>query len=470
MKRRTFLKGMGAIGVTALAAGTGFLATRPGIDLAPGKSRARSITGDTDLPHSTEVVIIGGGFVGVNAALTLAERGIPVVLCEKGVVAGEASGRSMGFMNGQLADAAKTPMISRSKQLWAGMNARTGTDSSFRPTGAVLELSEEQITDAEQWIKTQSAFPEFDYRIVTGRALEKLLPGNMNLPHAALFSPSDGSVDASLAVPALAEVARARGAKIIQNCAVREIEFSGGAISGVVTENGRIACRNVIVAGGYWSPLLLSGMGLDLPQIDVYLSQYALSKLDGPEMPYQSAKYGIRRQTDGSYTFGVFDVMLPIEPDLIKHAMLLRQGAEAFGSMAHLGMSPAEFWDQMMRDPHALPSPYEKRRILNPEVRTIPMDKALNALSADYPEFRNVKVMEKWAGVISTTPDNMPFISDVPGRTGLLIGSGLEAGLSWGPAVGEALADLAMGRTTKFDLKNYRFNRFSDGSPMVFRH
>lgn len=470
MRRRTFLMGMGAAGITALASGTGYLTSRPGNDLIPGKSRARMIIGDEVLPKSTEVVIIGGGFVGVNAAMTLADRGIPVVLCEKGVVAGEASGRSMGFMNGQFADVAKTPMISRSKHLWAGMNERLGADSSFRPTGAVLSLSEEQVADAEQWIKSQSSFPEFDYQVVTGSALQKLLPGNQNLPHAALFSPSDGSVDAALAVPAIAEVARARGAKIMQNCAVREIEFSGGAVSGVVTEKGRIACRSVIVAGGYWSPLLLSSLNLDVPQIDVYLSQYALSALAGPQMPYQSSRYGVRRQIDGSYTFGVFDVMLPIEPSLFKHATLLRQGAEAFGAMAHIGLSVEDFWDRLRQDPRSIPSPFEKRRILNPEVRSRPMDEALASLRADYPAFNSAQVTEKWAGVISTTPDNMPFISSLDQRSGLLIGSGLEAGLSWGPAVGEALADLATGQSAKFDLTNYRFNRFTDGSPLIFRH
>ncbi len=50
------------------------------------------------LPKSTQVVIIGGGIVGVSAALTLAERNIPVVLIEKGHVAGEQSSRNLGWI------------------------------------------------------------------------------------------------------------------------------------------------------------------------------------------------------------------------------------------------------------------------------------------------------------------------------------------------------------------------------------
>ena len=53
------------------------------------------------LPHSTEVLIIGGGIIGVSAALTLAERGIPVVLCEKGEIGAEQSSRNWGWCRQQ---------------------------------------------------------------------------------------------------------------------------------------------------------------------------------------------------------------------------------------------------------------------------------------------------------------------------------------------------------------------------------
>lgn len=375
----------------------------------------------------------------------------------------------MGFMNGQFADPVKTPMISRSKALWAGMNERLGIESGFRPTGAIMALVEEQVPDAESWIASQSEHPEFDYRLVSGAELKAMLPDNQNPPKIALFSPSDGSVDPALAAPAIAEVARSKGAKILQNCAVREIEFSGGKVSGVITEKGRIACNSVIVAGGYWTPLFMSAMDIRLPQVDVYLTQWVLSGVTAPDMTYQSLSYGVRKQVDGNYSFGMFNVILPIEPSLIRNAHMLRQGAEVFGSIATLGLSFGDFWDQLTRSPSTVPSPFEECRILMPALRNRPLEDALVTLKADYPAFETATVSEKWAGVISTTPDNMPYISPVTSRPGLVVGSGMEAGLSWGPAVGEALADIATGATPKFDLFNYRHDRFSDGSPLIFR-
>ena len=44
-----------------------------------------------------DFIIIGGGIIGVATALELAERGVPVVLLEKGIIAGEQSSRNWGW-------------------------------------------------------------------------------------------------------------------------------------------------------------------------------------------------------------------------------------------------------------------------------------------------------------------------------------------------------------------------------------
>ena len=56
-----------------------------------------SVQSDEELPDSAEVVVIGGGIIGASTALELAERGVDVVLCEKGHIAGEQSSRNWGW-------------------------------------------------------------------------------------------------------------------------------------------------------------------------------------------------------------------------------------------------------------------------------------------------------------------------------------------------------------------------------------
>ena len=72
---------------------------------------------DRSLPRSAEVVIVGGGIVGSCAALALAERKISVVLCEKGVIAGEQSGRNWGWCRKQGRDLRELPLMLESMRI-----------------------------------------------------------------------------------------------------------------------------------------------------------------------------------------------------------------------------------------------------------------------------------------------------------------------------------------------------------------
>ena len=84
------------------------------------------------------------------------------------------------------------------------------------------------------------------------------------------------------------------------------------------------------------------------------------------------------------------------------------------------------------------------------------------------PWLHEAGVAELWAGMIDVTPDAVPYICEAPALPGLIIGTGMSGhGFGIGPAVGRILADLATGRSPGFDLSRFRFQRFTDGSPVV---
>jgi glycine/D-amino acid oxidase-like deaminating enzyme len=86
------------------------------------------------------------------------------------------------------------------------------------------------------------------------------------------------------------------------------------------------------------------------------------------------------------------------------------------------------------------------------------------AIGAAIPSFRDVPVAQSWAGMIDTTPDAIPVISSVESMSGLIVGTGFSGhGFGIGPATGEMLADLAMGRKPASDPYPFRFSRFTDG-------
>src|SRR5580658_9882883 len=74
------------------------------------------------LPARADVVIIGGGIVGVSAALYLAKKGVSVALCEKGRIAGEQSSRNWGWCRTMGRDEAELPLAIESLRLWERMN------------------------------------------------------------------------------------------------------------------------------------------------------------------------------------------------------------------------------------------------------------------------------------------------------------------------------------------------------------
>ena len=76
------------------------------------------------LPRSAAVVIIGGGIVGCSAAYFLANAGVSVLLCEKGRIAGEQSGRNWGWVRQQGRSPVELPMMMRSLRIWQRTRAR----------------------------------------------------------------------------------------------------------------------------------------------------------------------------------------------------------------------------------------------------------------------------------------------------------------------------------------------------------
>lgn len=468
----------GGMAVAGLAvAGVGVLASRRGGALLPGKSRARPVAGDERLPAAVDVVVVGGGNIGCMTALTLAERGIKVALCEKGVVAGEASGRSLGYVDSLFLDPVKMEIVARSKALWPGMNDRLGADTGYRRTGvAALFQDDEALGQAGGWLEGVRGMPGEDARMLSSAEVAALAKGASTRFAGGLYSPSDAVAEPQLAASAMADQIRKLGGTVHQNCAVRGVETAAGRISGVVTEKGVIACSAVVVAGGVWSPVLARSLGLDLPQFMAFgtVARTVPVRGDAPDtsLVLTQSTCVMRRNLAGGIDFCKGTGVAPITPSTIANAWRLKPAIENMLGQLEPVFNLKTFLSQW-RIPSSWaldgPSPFERNRILMPETRDDLVDGMKSVLAETFPGTADAPVVERWAGALMSTTDNMPVISAVQGHPGLYIGSGFYYGLTMAPAAGEALADLVMGNKPKIDLNLYRFSRFSDGSPTVFR-
>src|ERR1700681_22259 len=241
-----------------------------------------SIISDEVMPAATGVVVIGGGIIGTFAALTLAGRGIPVVLCEKGYIACENSSRNWGWCRQAGRDVREMPLIVQSLGLWRGMNHLTNSDTGFRECG-VLYVGESETDEARFAAWADMAKPyDIGTRIVRGAELAALMPGATRTYACGLHVPTDGCAEPQRAAPAIARAAQRKGAIILAHCAVRGIERTGGRAAGVITERGRIACDAVVLAGGAWSSLFCANLGIRLPQLKVLSSVMRTAPIAGP--------------------------------------------------------------------------------------------------------------------------------------------------------------------------------------------
>lgn len=474
--RRAMLAGAAAL-AAAGAAGVAFLAARGGGALVPGVSRARPVISNATVPSQAEVVVIGGGNIGCLAALTLAERGVKVVLCEKGVIAGEASGRSLGYVEGQLLDPVKMEIISRSKALWAGMNQRIQAETGYRRSGIVTAfLGREGLELGEGWLASVHGMPGVDARMLTAQETLQFTAGRPDAFVGGLYQPSDGCAEPKLAAPAIAEAVRRAGGTVLQQCAVRGLETTAGRVGGVVTERGAIACQAVVLAGGAWSPVLARSLGLELPQFMAFsgIARVSTGASAGPGVAVAIAEAGLamRQTLDGHYDVCQLIGTTPITPAILRNLPRLKPAITHMWSQMRPVLDVGTFmaeWRIPRQWPLDQPSPFEANRILMPETRDRMLDGVVARFGDALPALQGARVAERWSGALTSTPDNMPVLSAVHGLPGLFIGSGFYYGLTMAPAAGEALADLVMGRPPAIDLSPYRHARFLDGSDIVFR-
>lgn len=433
--------------------------------------RVTPVHGDETLPDKVDVVVIGGGIIGTSTALELSEKGLRVALCEKGGIGQEQSSRNWGWVRISRRDPREIPLMAEALRIWPGMNDRTGRELGYKRAGIMFSCrTDEDMARYERWSEHLKPY-QLDSRMVSGAEFAELMPGCEEPVKGGLYTSVDGRAEPQLAAPAIAEAARDRGAAILTETAVRGIETSAGAVSGVVTERGRIGCDAVVLAGGAWSRLFAGNLGIDFPQLKVMNTVLRTEPLEGgPEAAYWTSEYAFRKRKDGGYTIASGSTnVVDIVPDSFRLALrylpaLQHQWRDlSFRVGPRFGQEAG--YARKWRNDEA--SPFEYTRVLDPKPHPRIIRKTLKAAATYFPVFEKAKIAQTWAGYIDVTPDAVPVISAVDGQPGFFMASGFSGhGFGIGPAAGRLMSELVTGRTPCVDPHHFRFSRFSDGTKL----
>ncbi|MDM0056408.1 NAD(P)/FAD-dependent oxidoreductase [Variovorax fucosicus] len=418
-----------------------------------------------DLPTHADVVVIGGGIIGVFAAYYMAKRGMKVAIVEKGRVGAEQSSRNWGWCRQQNRDARELPMATKSLALWKQFTAETGEETGFQRCGLLyLSNSEKELAGWARWgefartvdVKTQMLTAE--QAAQRGRVTGKPWKGGV-------FAPTDGTADPSRAAPAVARAFLKLGGTVHQGCAARGVETEGGRISAVVTENGTIRTKVAVLAGGAWASSFCRQYGIRFPQASIRQTVLSVAT-DGKEIPAALHTTGVSmtRRVDGGYTLAISGRgRVDPTPQLLRFApQFLPMFQRRWRNLAPGGLegvrSGHEGWSRWRLDK---PTPMERMRILDPKVDASVVDLTYKRAVALVPTLKESSVTAAWAGYVDSTPDGVPGIGEMSNLRGLVLAAGFSGhGFGIGPGAGHLIADIVSGAEPLVDPRPYHPDRF----------
>ncbi len=368
------------------------------------------------LPDSATVVVVGGGVIGTSAAFHLAEAGVDVVLVERGQLGGGSTSRAAGGVRTQFSDALNIEIARRSMAAFRDFARRPGWDIDLKQVGYLFVITREE--DLEEFERSVALQREqgLDSRILTARETRELCPllaGDDIL--AGSFSPGDGHATPDGVVQGYASGARARGAHLRTGCEVVAIERSGDRITEVVTDAGRVRTGVVVCAAGPWSRACGAMVGIELPVVPLRRQILFTEPIEGlpPELP----------------------MTIDFESSFYFH----REGPGLLMGMSYAGETPG--------------FKLETTEDWIPDLMAVVRRRA--------PLIADVGIRGGWAGLYEMTPDHNAIIGEAGTVSRLLYATGFSGhGFLQGPAVGEILRDMVLGRTPFVDVAPLSAERF----------
>jgi len=428
------------------------------------------------LPSETDIVVIGGGIIGIASALYLTEEGFRVVVVEKGRIGAEQSSRNWGWIRQHGRDEDELPIMSEASRLWEDLDGQVKGRTGFRRGGIMyLASSEAEMGKHRKWLDVAKAH-QLDTTILSKAEVAARINQGPSAHQwvGATFTPSDARAEPWQAVPALAEYARTKGVIIRENCAARTLEVTNGRITGVVSEDGAVKASQIVLAGGAWSSLFLRRHGVSIPQLSVRSSVSATTPMDEVFSGCAAdEKLAFRRRADGGYTVSLSSLHdLYLGPDAFRHFFKWLPVAKKHWVDTRFRLNaPDGFpdqwhtkrqWGQWEGDEE---SPFERCRVLEPEPNRSKLETMRTEFARRFPQLGKPQIKQTWAGMIDAMPDIVPIVDRVPEIEGLILATGMSGhGFGIGPGYGKIIAKIAAGKSAGHDLSRFRFSRFSDGS------
>lgn len=369
------------------------------------------------MAKTADVIVVGAGIVGCAVAYHLAHKGVKgVVVLDRGAVGGEASGAAAGMLAPQCEAAGPGPFLdfcltarNYYEQIAPELKDLTRIDIEYLRWGILYLLDEEGDEAAEGRFRWQKELG-LEVEMLTPDEVVKLEPGLTKEIGGALFFPGDHHVNNPELTRALAEAARALGARIVEGTPVTGFVYEADRVAGVRTSQDIYTAAHVVLCAGAWSGQLGAPLARRIP-VEPARGQMLCATL--PEPPLRHPVWG-----KGGY-------LVP----RLNGELIVGSTVEYVG--------------------------FEKTVTLDGVRRLSELTVALLPGLAHQPFTR------AWAGFRPHAKDGLPLIGSLEGLDGLSIATGhFRNGILLGPFTGRVVAEMILGEPLSFSLDAFSPRRF----------
>jgi sarcosine oxidase subunit beta len=361
------------------------------------------------MSQAADLVVIGAGIAGASTACFAARAGLRVVVVDRGLPAGGASGRTAGYIRCHYANQPESYFAVEGWRIHRRWSEEVGGENGYRRNGFLFIVPPALVPTLEKNVARMQAMG-VPTEVLDATGVKRLLPlVETDGIGAAAWEPDSGHADPSDCVASLLANVRHRGGPVLTDAGPVHLVTEGGRVAGVRLGSDRIMAAAVVLAAGAGTRELAAEVGVDLPVFPMPIGAGLLHALPGLDRVPCTIDHAAEQWYRGE----------------IGDALVIGAGYEdSIGFRGEPFHGKAEF---------AAPSLDELVSAAARLVRRIP---ALEHASPG----------RTWVGLDSRTPDGHALAGPIPGVLGLFVLTGGNGkGFKFGPSMGRALADVVRG-------------------------
>eukprot|EP01084_Bolivina_argentea_P090472 163023_1 len=395
-----------------------------------------------ELPNETDVIVIGGGIIGVNVAYHLSLLNIPCILLEQGeqLTAG-TTWHAAGLMTqfGSMSETS-TRMRQYALELYSTIEQTTGLSTGLKRNGFIEVASNPDRLEEYRRVAAFNKFLDVPVEEISPSDVKQLFPlCRVDDILAGFYVPGDGRVNPVDATMSIAKAAKMNNAKIFTNSRAIKIDLNenNNAVHSVLVEdintqqNAEIRCKTLVNCAGLWANSLGLKNGINIPNQAAEHYYLITDKIEGVtnDLPVleDPSSYGYYREEGGGLLIGLF------EP-IAKAWRAEETQATDFCKYFSFGSIPSDF-DRM--------TPF-----LEVAMDRIPISKTIGMKTF-------------FCGPESFTPDLAPIVGPIPNVHNYFVCAGLNSvGIIHGPGLGKLIAFWIQNGYANMDITGMNCDRF----------